>query len=189
MRVVATGRGPWRVGIPADDRGIVALLVLGGLLVRHTTNTWAHSAELLGPGDVLRPWQAAPDDEPARWRIIEPARLAILDRRFVRATAAWPGVTEALIERSVTRSRTLAMQHAACSLPRLDERIPALLTVFAARWGTQVREGLHLPLPIDHTTIAAVAGARRPSVSVSMGRLRRSGRLRRLDDGSWLIAT
>ena len=51
-----------------------------------------HAAELLGPGDLLRPWQYLDGadstlDVEWTWRMVAPARCAVLDSRW-RARAA-----------------------------------------------------------------------------------------------------
>src|SRR5918998_6309362 len=60
VRAVAIGRGTWRPGrmLPGGSRPI-GLLVLDGLLVREATVGHHPSAELLGPGDLLRAWDDA----------------------------------------------------------------------------------------------------------------------------------
>src|SRR3954470_2737823 len=67
-------------GIPADAFGV---LVLDGLLMRRVEMVGRASGELLGAGDLLRPWQ---DDGPSStmpaetyWRALRPTRLALLD--------------------------------------------------------------------------------------------------------------
>src|SRR5918999_5679305 len=79
--------GPWQ-GERLRDAGPehVGLLVLGGLMTRELVLADNVSAELLGPGDLVRPWQAAGPERlvpyDVRWTAIEPTDLAILDRRF-----------------------------------------------------------------------------------------------------------
>ena len=49
-------------------------------------------AELLGPGDLLHPWErdhTEPFVAGARWDVLEPARLAVLDRRFAAVIGRW----------------------------------------------------------------------------------------------------
>src|SRR3954454_19351773 len=58
-RVVGFDHGPWR---PEDLCGAspanVGLLVVSGVLSREICVHDAPSAELLGPGDIIRTWQA-----------------------------------------------------------------------------------------------------------------------------------
>jgi CRP/FNR family transcriptional regulator, cyclic AMP receptor protein len=47
--------------------------------------------------------------------------------------------------------------------------------------------GAHVPLRLSHEVLAEIVGARRPSVSVALGRLRKRGAVVRLPDRSWLL--
>src|SRR5436305_1942096 len=90
--VVRTHRlpvGPWDVsrlaGATADH---VGLLILNGVLSRELIVADHVSAELLGPGDLVRPWQPAsragllPVD--AVWSVLSPLTVAVPARRFAR---------------------------------------------------------------------------------------------------------
>jgi hypothetical protein len=69
-------------------------------------------AELLGPGDIMRPWQHDGEDVTlpfgTRFHVIEQSVLALLDLRFAARAAPYPEVTGALVGRAMQRSRTLA---------------------------------------------------------------------------------
>jgi hypothetical protein len=62
----------------------------------------------------------------------------------------------------------------------------ALMWAFADRWGRVTPEGIVIRLRLTHATLAELAGASRPSVSTALGRLERTGRLRRTPTG-WLL--
>jgi CRP/FNR family transcriptional regulator, cyclic AMP receptor protein len=55
------------------------LLVLHGLLIRHAGISCGYGAELLGEGDLLRPWQGedgqAALPQTTAWQVLAPARL------------------------------------------------------------------------------------------------------------------
>jgi hypothetical protein len=58
----------------------IGLLVLEGLLIRHVGVSGSFGAELLGPGDLLRPWQEP--DKPmlphaVGWRVLQAVRVAV----------------------------------------------------------------------------------------------------------------
>jgi hypothetical protein len=78
-------RGPWAPR-PQDARfaGALGLLVLDGLVIRTICVQGRDCAELVGAGDLLRPWETAQDglvEGPCTWRVLEPTTLAILDRQ------------------------------------------------------------------------------------------------------------
>jgi CRP-like cAMP-binding protein len=184
--------GPWdphaRFG---DGKGQLGLLVLSGVIKREVELANSAGAELLGQGDVIRPWQEdAGDDQqtsdPA-WEVLEPARLALLDRRFAAVAARWPALVEALLARAIERSRDLAFHMALSHMTRVDVRLQALFWHLADRWGRVGPEGVVVPLRLPHRTIASLVGAQRPSVTTALGTLADQQVLSRRDDGTWLL--
>src|ERR671917_516309 len=191
VQVTVVDRGPWLPPVPRNRaRSHLGLLVLEGLVLRRVTLGERKGAELLGAGDLLQPWRRQmPYDtleaEPG-WEGLEPARLAILDRRFAARISPWPEIAAALVARVVDRARMLAFQHVASHIPGLGGRLLALMWAFADRWGRVTREGVVIPLPLTHATLAELVGASRPSVSTAVARLAREGVLTRTP-GGWLL--
>ena len=185
--------GPWEIEHPLGETpGDVGFLVLDGFLSRevHVGRHWC--AELLGPGDVLRPWDgdegvAAPVRHDSAWRTLQAARLAVLDARFASLACRHPPVVAELMSRTLRRSRELAVLLAITGMPRLDARLLAALWHLADRWGHVGPDGTLLPLRLTHETLAALVGARRPSVSTALRTLERRGALRRGESGGWLL--
>ena len=172
--------------------GILGLLVTDGLLKREVELADSACAELLGQGDLLRPWQEDVGGQFARfkpaWEILEPTSVAVLDRRFVTVACRWPELFESLMARSIQRSRSLAFHMALSHLTRVDVRLQVLFWHLADRWGRVAPEGVVVPLRLPHRTIARLVGARRPSVTTALGALADAGRVTRRDDGSWLLS-
>jgi len=172
--------------------GSIGLLVHSGLLMRRVGIDGRFGAELLGPGDVLRPWQ---DDaiEPTvlqltiGWRVLEPARVMILDHRFARHLGSYPELAGPLFGRAVERARNLAINMAIVHQPRVDVRLHMLLWHLAERWGTVSSRGVRLPLRLTHSVLAELVAARRPTVTSALSDLARRDLLRQEDDG-WLLA-
>src|SRR5919197_1762414 len=106
------GPGPWH---PAEDLGgpgWLGLLVLEGFLVRHVDVVGRPATELLGSGDLLRPWEpdrTAPFSSGARWQVLEPCRVALLDERVCAVIGRWPDLVAALVGRALARSREQAI--------------------------------------------------------------------------------
>src|SRR5581483_4959982 len=96
----------------ADPAGI-GLLILDGLLIRRIGIDGRFGAELLGEGDLLRPWEQAQADWAAAptvgWRALAATRLAILDYRVAHRFAHYPGLTGQLVARALRRSRYLVV--------------------------------------------------------------------------------
>jgi CRP/FNR family transcriptional regulator, cyclic AMP receptor protein len=185
--------GEWRGPFDGQDdsEASIGALVLDGLILRVQRVGTVASAELLGSGDVLRPWLTGTEGSSlpatARWQALQPTTVAILDRRFASIAGRWPEVTSALIERSVQRARLLAFQMAIGNVRRVDARLLLLMWRLADRWGRVTSEGVVVPLRLTHGWLAHLVGAQRPSVTTALGNLAGAGRVERLDDGSWLL--
>jgi CRP/FNR family cyclic AMP-dependent transcriptional regulator len=181
--------GPWDG--QEDSDGSVGALVLDGLLLRVQRIGTVAAAELLGSGDVLRPWLTGHEESSlpagARWQVLQPTTVAILDRRFTTVAGRWPEVVSAMIERSVQRARLLSFQMAIGNVRRIDARLLLLLWRLADRWGRVTSDGVVLPLRLTHGWLANLVGAQRPSVTTALGNLAGAGRVERLEDGSWLL--
>ncbi|HEU4979191.1 MAG TPA: Crp/Fnr family transcriptional regulator [Solirubrobacteraceae bacterium] len=174
-----------------DPRGHLGLLILDGLIARRVTIGDRTCAELLGEGDILRPWlRSGPADSAlveVGWRVVQPIALAVLDAAFARRIARWPEIGARLGDRMVLRARWLAFHLAVCHLVRVEERVHLVFWHLADRWGRVTPEGIVIPVPLTHTLLANVIGARRPSTTTAIGRLGERGLLERRPDGSWLL--
>jgi hypothetical protein len=183
---------PLSADVPRSFDGWLGLLILDGLVVRHVEVGGLRCCELLGPGDLLRPWDeddgGATLDATAAWRVLEPTRFALLDAGFGRRACRWPTVTAELMQRTLRRSRSLSILLALTQARRADVRLRTLFCHLADRWGRVTPAGVVLPLQLTHSVIAELTGLRRPSVSLSLGELERAGEIVRLSKGSWLIA-
>lgn len=182
--------GPWAP--PGGQRpGDLGYLVLGGLLTRQVTLRGGVSLELLGVGDLLRPWQEEPPDQlvtsRSSWTVLEPTVLAVLDREFAVAAGRWPEITEALLARVMQRSRALAATLAIGHLRRIEDRLLVLFAYLANRWGTVSPQGYVVTLPLTHDLLAKAVGAKRPSVTTALTNLAGEGLLLR-DGNDWTLA-
>src|SRR5437764_836416 len=133
-------RGSWRGPLEGHDpSGHFGLLVFEGILIRRVRFGRRPVLELVGPGDVLRPWVTfGPDSslqQPSHWRVHERSELAVLDRRFATRVSAWPEVAAALMDRQTRRARLLSLHLSIAQLPRLREGLTALFWYLADRWG------------------------------------------------------
>ncbi|MBA3328735.1 MAG: Crp/Fnr family transcriptional regulator [Solirubrobacterales bacterium] len=120
------------------------------------------------------------------WTVVEPVRLALLDRRFAAVVARWPALVDALVSRALRRSRTLAFQLTLAQVKRVEDRLVLLMWMLAERWGTVGPDGVLIPVGLTHETLAKLVGARRPTVTTALGALSRAGRVERIEHG-WLL--
>lgn len=184
-------KGSWS---PGDDLNGsyagIGLLVLEGLLVRRVGLAERFGAELLGEGDVLRPWQredvAKTLPRSGGWRALQPCRLAVLDSGFALRAGRYPEVISALFARVLRRSRMLAVTIAIVHHPRVDVRLHMLFWELADRWGTVGREGVRLPLRLTHTVLGDLVAAQRQTVSKALGELAARGSVTWTGD-AWLL--
>ncbi len=190
--VIGYPRGPWPVAPDDFDRaGNLGLLLIDGLLAREVTVGTYTCAELLGPGDIVQPWlRIGPEQSVATevdWDAVEPIKAAVLGREFTRRVAPWPEIPAAISRRLMQRTHWLGFHLAVCGLRRVDDRLLLVLWHFADRWGRMTPEGVRLDVRLTHEVLAAVTGARRPSVSTALKRLIDGGRLQSLPRSRWLL--
>ncbi len=166
-------------------------LIIDGLLSRDVDVLGRRCVELLGPGDVLRPWRwdstGSHVQAEVGWVVLEPTRMAVLDHGLVLRMAPWPQLGLELFARGTRRAHSLAVALAIAHHPRVDDRLLLTLWHLAERWGRVRPEGIAVPLPLSHQRLADLVGAHRPSVTTAMGDLARSGALSRGDDGVWVL--
>lgn len=174
----------------ATAQPALGLLILEGLVTRDVELAGRSTTELLGPGDLIRPWDDETSLEPlpgsVRWGVLEPGRAAVLDRRFAAVAGRWPSMLDTVVSRSMRRSRSLAVQRAIAQVPRVDARVLVLLWQLADRFGKVGPQGVRVPLQLTHETIGKLVGARRPSVTTALGVLARRGLVERIE-GGWLL--
>jgi CRP-like cAMP-binding protein len=188
--VVRIRRGAWSGEHDETVRDGVGLLVLEGLLVRRVGVDGRFGAELLGEGDLLRPWQGE-DAQPTLprttgWRVLEPTRAAVLGWPATQRLARYPQLMGRLVGRALERSRNLSVNMAIVHQPRIDVRLHMLLWHLADRWGTVRPDGIFLPLRLTHAVLADLVAARRPTVTSTLSELSRRG-LVHPQRGGWLL--
>lgn len=184
-------KGAWDWQSTAMDPGnSLGMLVLDGMLTRRQVLGELSFVELLGEGDLLRPWtseESATLASSASWQVLSPARIALLDRDFALRTRHWPEIAAALLERTSLRARALAITLAIHGAVRVKDRLLLMLWHLADRWGHVTPRGTVLPIALTHESLAQLIGARRSPVTVALGELRRAGLVRRERRGTWLL--
>ena len=172
----------------AHHRGF---LIADGLMAREVEVMGRRCCELLGHGDVLRPWSW--DEEGSHvqaeigWRVLEPTKLAVIDHALVARLDPWPQLGVELVSRGTRRAHHLAVALAIVHHSRVEERLLLTLWHLAERWGRVTPDGILVPLPLGHQRLADIVGAHRPSVTKAMGALTDAGKVSRRDDGDWIL--
>jgi CRP/FNR family transcriptional regulator, cyclic AMP receptor protein len=191
-RVQRLSPGAWNAADahePAEHhRGF---LVVDGLLSRTVDVLGRHCVELVGHGDVMRPWSWDEVGSHVRaevgWTVLEPTRLAVLDHQFVLRIVPWPQLGLELFNRGTRRAHHLAVALAIAHHQRVDDRLQLTLWHLAERWGRVHPDGIVVPLPLSHQRLADLVGAQHRSVMRGRGPLQRRGAISRREDGDWVL--
>jgi CRP/FNR family transcriptional regulator, cyclic AMP receptor protein len=186
----ARNEGTWG---PADPEGHLGLLIVEGLLFREVRLVETSSAEVLGQGDLLRPWDVdgeytLPVPGEVSWAVLDPCEVAILGPEFLRRAGRWPEVLARLTGRTVGRAKSLAIHDAVTNLKHVETRLLVQFWHLAERWGRVGPQSISIPVPLTHEMLAKLVGATRPSVTTGLGRLAARGLLVREPDGVWRLA-
>jgi CRP/FNR family transcriptional regulator, cyclic AMP receptor protein len=174
------------------DRSVrpFAALLLSGVVTQQIMLAGRCSANILGPGDLFRPWPSGDTVLPCgtRWTVNGGAEIAVLDERFVMSARKWPGLSTVVYERLAEQLEAAAVRAAIIALPRVEERVLALFWQLADRWGVVTGEGVVVRLPLTHAVIGHLVGAQRPTVSLALQALAEAGLMHRGAHGAWTLA-
>jgi hypothetical protein len=162
--------------------GHLGFLVLKGLLLYEVSACGRATAELLGVGDLVRPWSGhisgtLPSE--VKWNVLEQTLLADLGTVASSRFADSCEVFEALVRRCGERAEAVAIQRSITAHVRVDVRLLAYLWHLADRWGVVTPGAVKLDIPLTHAVLARLIGARRPTVTTALQRLMQLGYLRR----------
>jgi hypothetical protein len=185
--VQAIPTGPLDVDELLLETDAFAALILDGMVVRALAVGTRSALTLLGPGDLLTLTGTSRTELlSARHEARADTEVALLGdhvlvaaRRFPRLMAGW-GV------RMGEQHDRLSAQLVICQMPRVEDRIVALMWLLAESWGRVTGSGTALPVMLTHDTIGELVGARRPTVTLALAHLGEEGRLIRQDRG-WLL--
>ncbi len=182
-------RGPWKAEAPAPRGDHLGFLVLEGLIGRRCfVPDRGRSLELLGRGDLLRPWQEDPSSfSQVSWTVFERSSVAVLGGSLVASARDTPGFLEVLTERALRRSRRLAISAAIANTVGVEDRILLVLWLLAELWGENRPEGALIPYRLSHQTLADLVGARRPTVTLAVRALTGRRLIDRAGSGEWIV--
>ena len=175
--------GPWEV--PDAVTGQIGALLLSGVVIRSSTVFARPSAQLFGPGDVIDARLLR--DRESEWHVLEAGQVAVLGDRWRAVAALWPPMIDGLARRLLEANQRQHTLTAIIALPRVEERVLALLCHLAERWGRVTPAGVTVKLGVTHTVLGQLVGARRPTVSLALAALTEQRLLRRQPDGTWLL--
>jgi len=188
LPVHSVAKGNADIGSLFEETAAFGALVVDGMLLQSLRLGNHAGLRLLGPGDVLSLTQT-----PRSMLVVEatcratvPTRLALLEREMLVAVRRWPQIAAGLHAHAGEQSERLVTQLMICQLPRVDERLLALLWLLAEAWGQVTPAGTQLPIALTHAALGGLIGARRPTVTLALGNLTSAGVIRRQQRG-WLL--
>ena len=203
-RTTTLPAGQWDArDCPRQDGRALGMLIIDGLLARRVdiaaesamrgqgSVAVGSSLELLGSGDVARPWDG--DDEPGgglrttSWSVLCTTEVAWLDDEFAQVASRWPEITAHIVRRAVQRAGNLACHLAISHIVGVESRILLLLAHMSERWGRVTPGGVLVPVPLTNEMLGTIIGARPPSVSTALRKLAVAGALERRPDGTWML--
>jgi CRP/FNR family transcriptional regulator, cyclic AMP receptor protein len=179
-RLTRLAAGSWHPGPDAlgSEDGI-GLLIVDGFLLRRCALEHRAAGEVLGPGDLLRPWEDGGEHAvypyEQDWRVLQTVTVAVLDLPFTGRLGAYPEVTAALTGRAMARSRRVTGNLVLAQLASVEHRVLLALWHMADQWGRVRPDGVVVPVPLTHAMLGLVVGARRPSVTAALGELAERG--------------
>jgi CRP-like cAMP-binding protein len=189
LPVVRLDRGPLSLDNLLGPQNAFAATVLEGIVVYAVTIGDQSGIQLLGPGDLLL---QRSDDLPPPWldncefRAVTPTRLALLGNEVLWLARRVPEIVRALHESIGDQMQRLSGQLVICQLPRVEQRVLAMMWLLAQSWGQVTPGGVRLPLSLTHETIGALVGSRRPTVTLALRKLAEQGSIIHQDSG-WLL--
>jgi hypothetical protein len=190
LPVITVDPGPLDLGQLLNQHRAFGATVFDGLVMSSLRIGEQTGIHLLGPGDLLVPrnelwptWLAELD-----FRTATPVRLALLGNDLLAAVYRWPRMLQGLYGAMGDQLQRLTVQLVICQLPRVEDRIMAMLWLLADSWGHVTPGGVRIPLALTHETLGSLVGARRPTVTLALRKLTDDGSLVAQDPGWLLVA-
>lgn len=172
-------------------RGVLGFVVVDGVVLKETTFATRSALELLGPGDVLAPPLSAlrqvDSRAVSRYLAHGPVSLAALDSRFKQAARRWPELSDVLHDRLGRQTHRASMHLAMLHLPRVEDRVVALFSDLAERFGRMTGNGVVIDVRLTHEIVGRLVGSRRPTISLALQILDADGILSRVEGDRWRL--
>jgi CRP-like cAMP-binding protein len=173
-----------------SGHGVWGFIVIEGLICRELSIRDNSMLEFLGPTDVLQPPMVR-DGLAAGARVAitasTDAQLLAVGSALLRAAARWPSILAVVLQRLEAQRERLAFQGLIAHLPRAEHRLLLALAHLSERWGRVTPDGILVPLPLTHSLLGQMIGARRPTVTLAVRSLQNDGVIRRSDNRFWLL--
>ena len=186
--VLTAFAGPFDLEGRLRDAQGFAIAIVDGMVLRPVRLREHSGLQLLGPGDIVgRPGGSGSAlIEQTDPQVAAAARYVVLDDRVAALARRYPRVVEGLQVSSNDQQQRVLAQVLICQLPRVEDRVLALMWLLAETWGRVTPSGTVVPVRLTHEVIGRLVGARRSTVSLALKALDSRGVLLR-DSDEWLI--
>jgi CRP/FNR family cyclic AMP-dependent transcriptional regulator len=186
--VLVWERGPIDIDSELRKARAFAGILLEGMVLHRLRVGDQPGLRLLGPGDIVTRSGAQRTLLLAEstYRVSATTEVAILGDEWLGAARQWPLLIPGLQSLLSAQSERLSAQFVICQLPRVDQRLLAVLWLLAESWGHVTSVGTTLPLSLTHDVLGEMIGARRSTVTLALGELSERGAIVRQDEG-WLL--
>ena len=188
LPVVRTGPGHLELEALLNDHKAFGATVVDGLVTGSLCVGEQAGIHLLGPGDVLPSeselWPAWLGN--LEFRTAAPVHLGLFGGELLIAIHRCPRIVRGLYASIGEQMHRLSAQLVICQLPRVEDRVLAMLWLLAESWGHVTTSGVRLPLALTHETVGGLVGARRPTVTLALRKLTDDGALVQQESG-WLL--
>ena len=175
----------------ASVSGAFDFLIVEGMVLKETSLGGRSALEVLGPADVLAPPLTAvrqiESRAISRYHAHGPVTLAALEAHFRQAARRWPALADVLHDLLARQTHRASMHMTMLHLSHVQDRVVALLTDLAERFGHVTTDGVVMDLGLSHELIGSLVASRRPTVTLALGQLESAGRLTRLDGDGWRL--
>ncbi len=119
---------------------------------------------------------------------LQPVKTCVLSKsQFQQLLYQYPDIAVKIIAELGERMARLENAMQGMGVRNVDNRIGGILLEFAAKYGTQDKEGILIQLPLSREGIANYLGVARETVSRKLGQLENEGIIRSINNKSILI--
>lgn len=188
LPTVELPNGTLNIGSMLKRQGAFAGLALHGMILQSLRLGEHAGLRLIGPGDFISltgtPTSMLVLEQDCR--VTASTRVVLFGRELLLASRRWPWLIAGLHSRMAEQSERLTTQLMICQLPRVDDRLLAMLWLLAESWGQVTGSGTVVPIELTHSALGGLIGARRPTVTLALSELTERGAIVRQADG-WLL--
>lgn len=169
------------------DEETFAFAIVDGIIVSRIAVGDHAALRLLGPGDLTtRAGSGGTALLRSRWQAATEVQVALLDDHLLAATRHFPRLVTGLQTRVAEQLQRVSAQMVICQMPRVEDRVLAMLWLLAESWGRMTASGTVVPVTLTHDTLGELIGAKRSTVTLAVTHLVEDGAVIRNNRG-WLL--